>query len=1171
MSKTPRLALGRHSNKSQNAIETSPSSQQHSAEASSTEATATKGPGVPPKYPRNLQSQHSQQPQQPSQHHSHQQQFHSDPSAVPAPRGSLALGDLGSNGTGAPPSAAFELSESALPTPTGPLASAHSAAGPGLLPPKLQLQGIATPVIASSHSKTPHSAKVEDPGSESLLSPSTLQQQQQQQQQQFQYQQQQQSSHLQEHHHQFQQQRHSLEYQSQAQAQTQAHIQAYHQGGAPQPPGKYSDHQQQQYPAQHELQRQRQLEDQQSLHFSQSDSPDTLHHQQQHHQRHQHHSDQLLQPQQQQQQQQRAQYDHEQHLTAPSSPNLGHQSQPENQQPTAASPPKPHRRGHSKSQSQAQQSPLPTQEQPPPVQEKRASTRKFNLRNLLKSVGSQRHHDNPVSPSHDSRTANTNNSINTAVTSATATPPVNGALSPAPSVVIAGATLPDPPLAAVSATSVSASASGPTSAPASGISKPPSTYNNTAGLARRPSKRISTSASTSPSLRTPGQRLSQLAQDDQLSVISQWSQGQSQSQAQSQSQSPAQPQGYHHSQSLSCHHHHHGQSPSTSFFQQSPSSGVDEFDTKSQCKRDSSAIHQQHLSQPQKRTSLSASPTVSSTSINLYPQPDSASFTEDHNNNFVPYPPPKPPHPGQYHQQQQLHYLYSNPNGSQNLSLLSLHDTLDSVSQLSRDSPVDSLPSLNITTPIPAPAVAPAPSVYRPQQPVFADIQQQLSQPRASLEIDLSNCTPESILSPSPATTAPSQQLRSKNMPPAPSSQPNQSAAAQGNPPVYRSSDRAPTYEGNTETGRTSSPQPSTLEAAEEAYNGLNLKYKNVKRAYFEFKKENDKLSGQVEHLQNALANQRMSQSRTALDDNEYVTRFNRLSGAVTNLSFLIRKDWRQPPAWIMPFISPDGIKTGKQEMTAVGRAIITEWLYNNLFQKCFHPGLDSRLSEALKNIDICLRNPAYTFNSQEEWDALTSKLVNWRMATLEGLRPVLQSPVAEDNRLKFIQSKREELVATLHGFLVQPPPPDVEGSVLTIVELAVGIALNLPMESRDVAVLWPQPYDKVDPKLMDAEKTSLPAIKIDSDAAAAAAIAASAAANAASTAATAASGDAGDAAVASAAASAAAAAAANAAEKDKSKKPPPPDPSAVRFAGFLAVEVRGRQVLVRAPVWTIG
>jgi hypothetical protein len=33
----------------------------------------------------------------------------------------------------------------------------------------------------------------------------------------------------------------------------------------------------------------------------------------------------------------------------------------------------------------------------------------------------------------------------------------------------------------------------------------------------------------------------------------------------------------------------------------------------------------------------------------------------------------------------------------------------------------------------------------------------------------------------------------------------------------------------------------------------------------------------------------------------------------------------------------------------------------------------------------------------------------------------------------------------------------------------------------------------------------------------------------------------------------------------------PPKDSGKVRFAGFVAVEVRGRSVLVKAPVWTLG
>ena len=49
-------------------------------------------------------------------------------------------------------------------------------------------------------------------------------------------------------------------------------------------------------------------------------------------------------------------------------------------------------------------------------------------------------------------------------------------------------------------------------------------------------------------------------------------------------------------------------------------------------------------------------------------------------------------------------------------------------------------------------------------------------------------------------------------------------------------------------------------------------KYKNVKRLYFDGKKDIEHLTQQVEQLQNAVANQRLSQSRTSLDDSEYAT-----------------------------------------------------------------------------------------------------------------------------------------------------------------------------------------------------------------------------------------------------------------------------------------------------------
>lgn len=274
-------------------------------------------------------------------------------------------------------------------------------------------------------------------------------------------------------------------------------------------------------------------------------------------------------------------------------------------------------------------------------------------------------------------------------------------------------------------------------------------------------------------------------------------------------------------------------------------------------------------------------------------------------------------------------------------------------------------------------------------------------------------------------------------------------------------------------------------------------------------------------------------------------------------------------PSWLTGYISPDAIKTGKQEMMAVGRAVISRWLAEELFAKCFHPGLDPVLSSQLKEIELSIRGGAYTMTSQEEFEALTSKVVHWRMATLDGLQKTLNSAEAGDNRQNLTNKATTNLTAYLYQYLNTPPPPGVEGSTSMIMELAVGIAANLPLESRDVAVEYPLPGDMIRPDIMEVEKTELPALEMDDDSD---------------------SDSEGD--------------------KDKSKSrgekvksgmwntlsvatpssrkgsvastqgatntdsgtnsAVPKDNTRVRFAGFMAWEVRGRQVLMKAPVWTI-
>ena len=363
---------------------------------------------------------------------------------------------------------------------------------------------------------------------------------------------------------------------------------------------------------------------------------------------------------------------------------------------------------------------------------------------------------------------------------------------------------------------------------------------------------------------------------------------------------------------------------------------------------------------------------------------------------------------------------------------------------------------------------------------------------------------------------------------------------------------------------RIESPQPSNPDQSanegEKAFKDLLTKYKNVKRLYFDGKSQIEGLSSQVEQLQNAVANQRMSQSRTALDDNEYMTRFNRLNGAINNLSFNIRKDWRTVPQWLEKFVSADALKTGKQEMTAVGRAVITRWLVEEVFNKCFHPGLDPTLSAQLKDIELSIRGSAYNVQSQEEYDALTTRIVNWRMATLDGLNRRLNSSATGDNRNMLINRSTAGLTSCLHQYLTNPPPPGVEGSTSMIVELAVGITANLPLESRDVAIMYPLPGDPVQPHIMEVEKMGLPALeahRVDADL------------------------DADDeldkerakARIDKAKANALAAMGGQGSRKGSvtgEGEGLPKDSGIVRFAGFMALEVRGRQVLMKAPVWTM-
>ena len=246
-------------------------------------------------------------------------------------------------------------------------------------------------------------------------------------------------------------------------------------------------------------------------------------------------------------------------------------------------------------------------------------------------------------------------------------------------------------------------------------------------------------------------------------------------------------------------------------------------------------------------------------------------------------------------------------------------------------------------------------------------------------------------------------------------------------------------------------------------------KYQKVKRYFFE-------QQTQVHQLQNTLAHQRLSLSRTSWDDSEYATRFNRLDGLIAQMSFAIRKDWKAIPPWMQTVVNKNAVETGKQEMTAVGRAYISSWLVENIFDKYFHPDLEVGISTQLKAIQLNIRKFSPTAQSSEDEDALVAKVINWRLATLEGLAELLRSPQAAANRQTLTDSLNEKLIGSLQMYLNDPAPPDINGGVPMIVELAIGIAQHVPLESREVHIEYFPPGHGLVPDLMKME-TGVPAL----------------------------------------------------------------------------------------------
>ncbi|EPS43778.1 hypothetical protein H072_2205 [Dactylellina haptotyla CBS 200.50] len=278
--------------------------------------------------------------------------------------------------------------------------------------------------------------------------------------------------------------------------------------------------------------------------------------------------------------------------------------------------------------------------------------------------------------------------------------------------------------------------------------------------------------------------------------------------------------------------------------------------------------------------------------------------------------------------------------------------------------------------------------------------------------------------------------------------------------------------------GHASGMPPGHVQALMTEFDVLQTKYRKVKNLYFD-------RAAEIERLQNTMANQRMALSRTALDDNQYSSRFERLDGAIKNLAFEIRQSWKVIPGWLQPVVNPGAELKGGREMTVVGRAAISRWVVDEILDRYFHPALDVAISSTLKGIENGIRRNSPQPQSIEEDDNLSHKVCQWRMSTIDGVKPIIDGQPGRDNVKKLKEGLEEKLMASLAMHLNEPLPLGLPGGVATIIEISIGLLENLPMESRDVRVWYPLPGEKFDGVFMRGETGLQPLLAVEGDKAA--------------------------------------------------------------------------------------
>ncbi|KAJ6157908.1 hypothetical protein N7470_005500 [Penicillium chermesinum] len=353
-----------------------------------------------------------------------------------------------------------------------------------------------------------------------------------------------------------------------------------------------------------------------------------------------------------------------------------------------------------------------------------------------------------------------------------------------------------------------------------------------------------------------------------------------------------------------------------------------------------------------------------------------------------------------------------------------------------------------------------------PESPRYGSDNHPRTRPRSRNDDLVFNSRPSSRHYPEPQSQAPSQnQPDAMQQPPSQPPQASQQQAADrssGNQePARRGSTAQPTQAAPEQARGAPTPNRSREEienvdvrALMQKHDELQSKYSKVKRYYFE--KE-----AQVQHLQNTVAHQRMAVSRTVLDDNEYTNRFQRLDGAIKDLAFSVRKDWRGIPQWLLGFATDEAVSVGTKEMMALGRAVITRWLVEEVFQRHFHPGLEPGLSIQLKNIEMNLRRQQLRPATDEDRENVIAKLSNWRRATFDGLGDILSTPAAQNHRADLIEHLTVELATFLSSQLHEQALPGLEAGVRMIIENTVNIIEKIPLEARDLSHIPPPPTDQ--------------------------------------------------------------------------------------------------------------